>query len=82
MSTILGLSHAGTWFWLMAGALAALVIVFISTRNIGPDEVGLVRKRFGCKKLDAGNAVAFNGEAGYQARAADAGHPVQALAAL
>jgi hypothetical protein len=34
---------------------------------IGAMEVGLVRKRFGFKRLDDGNPVALNGEAGYQA---------------
>ncbi len=48
--------------------VAVLFVTMKSTRNIGPTEVGLVRKRFGAKKLGAGNAVAFNGEAGYQAR--------------
>ena len=35
--------------------------------KIGPTEMGLVRKRFGFKKLDGGNIVGFKGEAGYQA---------------
>ena len=48
-------------------ALILLIILMRSTRNIGPTEVGLVRKRFGSKKLGAGSAIAFNGEAGYQA---------------
>ena len=44
------------------------VVMMQSTRNIGPVEVGLVRKRFSARKLDAGNAIAFHGEAGYQAK--------------
>ena len=50
--------------------LGAIVVIVVmrSTRNIGPTEVGLVRKRFGTRKLTGGNAVAFNGEAGYQAK--------------
>jgi regulator of protease activity HflC (stomatin/prohibitin superfamily) len=48
-------------------ALAAIVVLK-STRSIGPTEVGLVRKRFASRKLDGGSAIAFNGEAGYQAR--------------
>ena len=48
--------------------LLVLLIVFIkSIRNIGPTEVGLVRKLFAVRKLTGGNAIAFNGEAGYQA---------------
>src|SRR5258708_33322667 len=35
--------------------------------KIGPTEMGLVRKRFGFRKLDGGNIVGFKGEAGYQA---------------
>ncbi len=51
-----------------AAIIIMLVVLMRSTRNIGPTEVGLVRKRFGAKKLKDGNAVAFHGEAGYQAR--------------
>ncbi len=57
-----------SWFPLLVVAFVLLIVVMRSTRNIGPTEVGLVRKRFGHRKLGAGNAVAFNGEAGYQAR--------------
>jgi hypothetical protein len=50
-------------------ALAALVafILYMSFWKIGPTEMGLVRKRFGFKRLDGGNIVGFKGEAGYQA---------------
>jgi hypothetical protein len=68
MSTIFGIFHAGTWFWLAVGAFTLLFVIVKSTRNIGPVEVGLVRKRFSFRKLDAGSIVAFAGEAGYQAR--------------
>ena len=47
-------------------AVAAIVIL-LSTRLIGPTQVGLVTKRFGFKKLSDDNPIAFNGEAGYQA---------------
>jgi len=49
--------------------LVALVvfILYMSFWKIGPTEMGLVRKRFGFKKLDGGNIVGFRGEAGYQA---------------
>ncbi|MBV8978351.1 MAG: hypothetical protein JO261_13970 [Alphaproteobacteria bacterium] len=59
---------ASLWFWLAVLAAVALFVLMKSTRNIGPVEVGLVRKRGGLRKLGAGNIVAFNGEAGYQAR--------------
>jgi hypothetical protein len=49
-------------------ALSLFITLVRSTRNIGPTEVGLVRRRFGSKKLGGGNAVAFNGEPGYQAK--------------
>lgn len=48
--------------------LVILVVVLKSVRNIGPTEVGLVRRSFSARKLESGNAVAFNGEAGYQAK--------------
>ena len=48
-------------------AIVALVVLVKSVRSIGPTEVGLVRKRFAVKKLGSDNAVAFHGEAGYQA---------------
>ncbi len=59
---------ATSWLLLAAVAFVLVVIALRSVRTIGPTEVGLVRKRFGAKKLGAGNAIAFNGEAGYQAR--------------
>jgi len=59
-------------FWLVAVLAAAVFVVLLvlakSIRSIGPTEVGLVRKRFAARKLDSGNAIAFHGEAGYQAR--------------
>ena len=45
----------------------ALIIFFASFRRIGPNEVGLITKRFSLKKLVNDNPVAFNGEPGYQA---------------
>ncbi len=60
-------SHPAISTAVIAVALVLLTILMRSTRNIGPTEVGLVRKRFGSRKLGAGNAVAFNGEPGYQA---------------
>jgi regulator of protease activity HflC (stomatin/prohibitin superfamily) len=70
MDQILALFPGILTLWFLLGLLAFLAVVILlrSTRTIGPTEVGLVRKRFGNRKLGAGNAVAFNGEAGYQAR--------------
>lgn len=59
------------FFLSIAGAVAAFVFLLVlmnSVRNIGPTEVGLVRKRFAARKLGAGCAIAFHGEAGYQAK--------------
>jgi hypothetical protein len=61
-------SHFGNGL-LWSAVAVVLVFVFLrSIRNIGPTEVGLVRKRFSGRKLHAGNAIAFEGEAGYQAK--------------
>ncbi|MCX5998713.1 MAG: flotillin family protein, partial [Chloroflexi bacterium] len=46
--------------------LLFLVFVLPSIRVIGPDQIGLIVKRFGRKKLSGDNPVAFGGEAGYQ----------------
>jgi regulator of protease activity HflC (stomatin/prohibitin superfamily) len=48
--------------------LVALMVLFKSIRTIGPTQVGLVRKRFAARKLGPGSAIAFHGEAGYQAK--------------
>src|ERR1700688_1291754 len=55
--------------WMTIFLLVALVafILYMSFWKIGPTEMGLVRKRFGFKKLDGGNIVGFKGEGGYQA---------------
>ncbi len=49
-------------------AIVSFIVVMRSLRNIGPTEVGLVRKRFALRKLASNNPVGFHGEAGYQAR--------------
>ena len=54
------------WLVILAIGLVAFVL-YMSFWKIGPTEMGLVRKRFGFKKLDGGNIVGFKGEAGYQA---------------
>jgi hypothetical protein len=51
---------------LISGFLFVVIFILPSIKKIGPTEVGLVTKRFG-KKLSRDNAVAFDGEAGYQA---------------
>ena len=54
--------------WIAIAAMAVVaVVIFMSFWNIGPTEVGLVRKRFSFKRLRSGSPVALNGEAGYQA---------------
>jgi hypothetical protein len=53
-------------FVLIFGFLFVVIFILPSVKKIGPTEVGLVTKRFG-KKLTQDNAVAFDGEAGYQA---------------
>ncbi len=57
-----------------------LLLVWKSFHSIGAAEVGLVTKRFAFRKLGEDNPIAFRGEAGYQADAADAGPALQALA--
>ena len=50
MDTLLGMSLA-SWIWLLI--IVLVVIVFPSIRLIGPNQVGLVIKRFSVKKLPA-----------------------------
>lgn len=51
---------------IVAGAVV-LLLVLSSFRFIGANEVGLVNKRLG-RRLKGDQAIAFDGEAGYQAR--------------
>lgn len=57
---------------IVLGVLLLIVAFFAwrfvtkSIHSIGPDQFGLVEKRFG-KKLNDGHLIAFHGEAGYQA---------------
>ena len=54
--------------WIAIAAMAVVaVVIFMSFWNIGPTEVGLVRKRFSFNRLRSGSPVALAGEAGYQA---------------
>ena len=50
-------------------ALAVLLAILVlpSIRIIGPNEVGLVIKRFGFRRLRGDSPIALRGEAGYQA---------------
>ena len=64
MSALLAL----TTYWLLIAIVASIVIVVLpSIRVIGPNEVGLVTKRFSVRRLPDDNPVALRGEAGYQA---------------
>jgi len=53
--------------WIFCGLVVFIVFVIPSIRRIGPNQVGLVTKRFAVKKLTEDNPIAFKGEAGYQA---------------
>ncbi|MFZ3202113.1 MAG: hypothetical protein WA175_13295 [Candidatus Acidiferrales bacterium] len=61
---LLGLSYSA-WVW--AAGLLIVFYVLMSIRRVGPTEVGLVLKRVSLRKLSEDNAIAFRGEAGYQA---------------
>ena len=63
--TISTIASFSIWVW---AGLAAIILIVPSIRIIGPTEVGLLVKRFSFKKLSSDNVIAFNGEAGYQAR--------------
>jgi uncharacterized membrane protein YqiK len=54
---------------IVIGALVALLIglTLASLHSIGPNQVGLVNRRFARRSLADGNPVALQGEAGYQA---------------
>jgi regulator of protease activity HflC (stomatin/prohibitin superfamily) len=53
------------FWWIVFGIV--VLIILPSLRVIGPTEIGLVTKRFGFKRLNEDNPIAFHGEAGYQA---------------
>jgi uncharacterized membrane protein YqiK len=53
--------------WVGAGIIVVVFYILMSIRRVGPTEVGLVLKRVSFKKLKEDNAIAFHGEAGYQA---------------
>lgn len=53
--------------WIVVAIVIIVAYVVGSIRRIGPAEVGLVLKRISHKKLSQDNAIAFEGEAGYQA---------------
>jgi hypothetical protein len=53
--------------WIGAGIFLVVFYILMSIRRVGPAEVGLVLKRVSLRKLSEDNAIAFNGEPGYQA---------------
>ena len=61
---LLGLSYS---IWIYVAVALVVFYVLMSMRRVGPTEVGLVLKRASLKKLSEDNAIAFHGEAGYQA---------------
>jgi len=61
---LMGISYSE---WVSAGGLLVVLYALMSIRRVGPAEVGLVLKRVSAKKLSEDNAIAFHGEAGYQA---------------
>ena len=61
---LFGLAYS---IWMYIAGLFAVLYVLMSFRRVGPTEVGLVLKRISFKKLSNDNAIAFRGEAGYQA---------------
>jgi regulator of protease activity HflC (stomatin/prohibitin superfamily) len=61
-------SHPWQTLFVAVAAFALLIVMLKSIRTIGPTEVGLVRKRYSARKLSSGSVIAFNGEAGYQAK--------------
>jgi SPFH domain / Band 7 family len=52
---------------IIAAVVVLAALILPSLRRIGPTQVGLVKKRFGFKKLSNDDPVAFAGEPGYQA---------------
>ena len=64
---LLGLLTLEQWTLVAAIAVAMLGVARLGLRVIGPNESGLLIKRYGAE-LPAGHIIALNGEAGYQAR--------------
>ena len=60
-------AFASWTLWASAAVVLVLFYLLMSTRRIGPTEVGLVTKRFGWRRLSEDNPIAFEREAGYQA---------------
>jgi len=53
--------------WAYLAGICGALYVLMSFRRVGPTEVGLVLKKISFRKLGEDNAIAFRGEAGYQA---------------
>ena len=64
---LLGLLTLEQWTLVAAIAVAMLGVARLGLRVIGPNESGLLIKRYDAE-LPAGHIIALNGEAGYQAR--------------
>jgi hypothetical protein len=56
-----------SWVGMVCVGFVFLVLILPSIRIIGPDQVGLVVKRFGFRRLRGDSPIALHGEAGYQA---------------
>jgi hypothetical protein len=64
MNFIQNMGDVGLW---LVFVLILSTVIWNSFWTVGPVDIGLVRKRFAWKSLENGHAIAFNGEAGYQA---------------
>ena len=64
---VLGLLTLEQWTTVATLVAAIALVAWLGLRVIGPNESGLLIKRYG-PELPAGHVIALNGEAGYQAR--------------
>jgi uncharacterized membrane protein YqiK len=64
---VLGLLTLEQWAMVAALVAVTVLVVRLGLRVIGPNESGLLIKRYG-PELPAGHVIALDGEAGYQAR--------------
>ena len=64
---LLGLLTLEQWAMVAAVVLVLMLVTRLGLRVIGPNESGLLIKRYGAE-LPAGHVIALDGEAGYQAR--------------
>ena len=74
-SKMVTLSSLVVWYVsFLVVAMVVLVITFMSFHKIGPNQVGLVTKRFGKTKISSG-PISLNRESGYQADLLMSGFP-------